>query len=92
MDWPQSLQKTGTRPWPENVQPILVSRFAIDDKTPHADLYLSPGHALYIDGVLIPAKDLINGTSITQAMPEGMDAVEYFQIELRLTKSLAIRT
>ncbi len=76
------FKKAGTRPWPENVQPILVSRFAIDDKTPHADLYLSPGHALYIDGVLIPVKHLINGTSITPAMPEGMDAVEYFQIEL----------
>ena len=76
------FKKAGTRPWPESVQPILVSRFAIDDKTPHADLYLSPGHALYIDGVLIPVKHLINGTSITQAMPEGMDAVEYFQIEL----------
>jgi len=76
------FKKAGTRPWPESVQPILVSRFAIDDKTPHADLYLSPGHALYIDGVLIPVKHLINGTSIMPAMPEGMDAVEYFQIEL----------
>src|SRR4051794_19543302 len=46
------FKKAGTRRWPENVQPIRVSRFAIDDKTPHADLYLSPEHALYMDGVL----------------------------------------
>jgi hypothetical protein len=76
------FKKTGTRPWPENVQPILVSRFAIDDKTPHADLYLSPKHALYVDGVLIPVENLINGMSVRPATPESMDVVEYFHIEL----------
>src|SRR5215203_3751351 len=77
------FKKAGTPSWPEKVQPIRVSRFAIDDKTPHADLYLSPEHALYMDGVLIPVKHLINATSITPAMPDGMHAVEYFQIELQ---------
>jgi hypothetical protein len=76
------FKKGSARPWPESVQPIRVSRSAIDDQTPHADLYLSPGHALYIDGVLIPVKYFVNGRSITPAMPEGMDSIEYFQIEL----------
>ena len=76
------FKKGSARPWPESVQPIRVSRFAIDDQTPHADLYLSPGHALYIEGSLIPVKYLVNGRSITPAMPEGMDSIEYFQIEL----------
>ena len=76
------FKKGSARPWPESVQPIRVSRFAIDDQTPHADLYLSPGHALYIEGSLIPVKYFVNGRSITPAMPGGMDAVEYFQIEL----------
>ena len=76
------FKKGSARPWPESVQPIRVSRSAIDDQTPHADLYLSPGHALYMDGVLIPVKYLVNDRSITPAMPEGMDAVEYFHIEL----------
>jgi hypothetical protein len=76
------FKKTGAGPWPESVQPIRVSRFAIDDQTPHTDLYLSPLHALYIDGVLIQVGDLVNGRSITPAMPEFMDCVEYFHIEL----------
>src|SRR5829696_4130978 len=76
------FKKTGTRAWPQNVQPIRVSRFAIDDETPHADLYLSPKHALYVDGVLIPVENLINGMSVRPATPEGMDVVEYFHIEL----------
>ncbi len=37
-------------------------------------------HAMYLDGVLIEAKDLVNGVSIVQA--ERVDKVEYFHIEL----------
>ena len=37
---------------------------------------------IYIDGVLIPAIYLVNGTSIVQAMPKGVEAIEYFHIEL----------
>jgi len=76
------FKKGSAGPWPESVQPIRVSRFAIDDQTPHADLYLSPGHALYIEGVLIPVGHLVNGRSITPAMPEDTDCIEYFNIEL----------
>ncbi len=41
---------------------------------------LSPHHALYLDGMLIEAKDLINGVSIVQA--DRVEKVEYFHIEL----------
>jgi hypothetical protein len=69
--------------WHESVMPIRVSRFAIDDQTPHADLYLSPLHALFIDGFLMPVRDLVNGTSIAPAVPPGMgETLEYFQIVL----------
>ena len=68
--------------WPANLEPVRISRFALDERTPHRDLYLSPNHAIYIDGVLVPAKYLINGTSIVQAMPEGVEEIEYFHIEL----------
>ena len=30
------------RAWQDSVMPIRVARFAIDDHTPHCDLYLSP--------------------------------------------------
>ena len=68
--------------WPANLEPVRICRFALDGRTPHRDLYLSPNHAVYINGVLVPAKYLINGTSIVQAMPEGVEEIEYFHIEL----------
>src|SRR5215472_5997783 len=33
--------------------PVKISRFAIDGKAPHSDLYVSAAHAIYIDGILI---------------------------------------
>jgi hypothetical protein len=68
--------------WPDNVHPIRVARSAIADNVPQADLYLSPRHAILIDGALIQVRDLVNGTSITRAVPEGMRDLEYFHIEL----------
>jgi hypothetical protein len=59
-----------------------VSRSAIADNVPHSNLYLSPMQAVLIDDVLIEVKDLVNGTSITRAMPEAMTDIEYFHIEL----------
>ena len=77
----QRFEKRSER-WPANLEPVRISQFALDERTPHRDLYLSPNHALYIDGALIPAKYLVNGTSIVQAMPEGVEEIEYFHIEL----------
>jgi len=68
--------------WPEAILPVRVSRYALDGQTPHADLYISTAHQLYIDGVLISAIDLVNGVSIVQALPEGVRDIEYYHIEL----------
>ncbi|RCW85301.1 Hint domain-containing protein [Phyllobacterium bourgognense] len=76
------LYKTSGSSWPENVMPIRVSRQALDQRTPHKDLYLSPDHALFIDGVLIRVKELVNGISIVPALPAGQENIEYFQIVL----------
>jgi hypothetical protein len=66
----------------ENIMPIRVARHALDDKTPERDLYLSPNHALLIDGVLIRVKELVNGMSITRNLPAGQNNVEYFHVVL----------
>jgi Hint domain len=76
-----TYRRSGTS-WHKSVMPIRVSRFAIDDQTPHSDLYLSPLHALFIDGYLMPVRDLVNGISIAPAVPPGMETLEYFQILL----------
>jgi hypothetical protein len=77
----QRFEKRSDR-WPADLEPVRISRLALDERTPHRDLYVSPNHAIYIDGVLIPAKYLVNGTSIVQAMPDGVEEIEYFHIEL----------
>ena len=78
----QQFKKDAGSAWPKSVLPVRVSRFALDEQTPHRDLYVSPNHALLLDGVLIPAIYLVNGTSIVQAMPEGVEEIDYFHIEL----------
>jgi hypothetical protein len=41
-----------------------VHKGAIADNVPHRDLHVTKGHALYIDGVLIPVEFLVNHRSI----------------------------
>lgn len=76
------LYKRNGASWPASVVPIRIARHAIDQQTPHRDLYVSPGHALFMDGVLIRAKDLVNGISITPALPDDRDVIEYYHIVL----------
>lgn len=66
--------------WNEDVVPIRIRRFALDDSRPYRDLFVSPGHAFYIDDVLIRAQDLVNGRSITREVPDARDTIEYYQI------------
>ena len=70
------------RAWHDNVMPIRVARFAIDDRTPHRDLYLSPLHCIFFNEALIPVMYLINEASIAQGMPSDMSAIEYYHIDL----------
>jgi hypothetical protein len=64
----------------KDILPVCVKAGALDDNVPRRDLWISPHHAMYLDGILIEAKDLINGVSIVQA--ERVEKVEYFHIEL----------
>jgi hypothetical protein len=70
------------RAWQDSVMPVRVARFAIDDHSPHSDLYLSPLHCIFFNEALIPVKYLINGTSVAQGVPSDMSAIEYYHIEL----------
>ena len=64
----------------KNILPVCIRAGALDDNVPRRDLWISPHHAMYLDGVLIEAKDLINGVSIVQA--ESVDSVQYYHVEL----------
>ncbi len=61
------------------VLPIVVRAGALAPELPVRDLWLSPGHALLLDEVLVPAEHLVNGLTILQAGP--VDEVEYFHLE-----------
>jgi hypothetical protein len=62
------------------ILPVCLRQGSLGPNLPARDLWVSPGHAICLDGVLIPAWLLINGVSIFQ-VPE-VETVEYFHIEL----------
>jgi len=64
----------------KTVLPICIKRDAIDANVPARDLFVSPGHAICIDGVLVHAARLVNGVSVVQA--DRVDSVTYYHIEL----------
>ena len=64
---------------PEQVWPVRVAADAFGSGMPHADLFLSPDHAVFAEGVLIPVRYLINDSTITQVT---VDQVSYYHIEL----------
>jgi hypothetical protein len=66
-------------PRPHEVNPVRIKAGAFGEGLPVRDLVVSPGHALYVDGVLIPAHSLVNGATIVQ---EAVEKVRYFHIEL----------
>jgi Hint domain len=71
-----------TKPWVRDVLPIRVARSALDLDVPHADLYVTQEHALLIDGVLVAAGSLVNGTTITRYEARELDELEFFHIKL----------
>jgi hypothetical protein len=62
------------------IAPVLIRRGAFADSMPHRDLRVSPDHGIFIDGKLICAGQLVNGTTICQE--KDRTSVEYFHIEL----------
>jgi hypothetical protein len=70
--------------WVRDVLPVRVARSALGPDIPHADLYVTPAHALLIDGVLVPACLLINDTSITLFDPGELEELAFLHIKLEL--------
>ncbi len=64
---------------PAAVWPVRIKADSFGPGLPSRELYVSPDHALYVAGALIPAKHLINGVTIRQI---PVNSVSYHHIEL----------
>ena len=71
-----------SKPWVKNALPVRIARSALAPNLPRADLYVTAAHSLLIDGVLVPAEALINGTTITRYEASETDELEFFHIRL----------
>jgi hypothetical protein len=67
-------------PRPETVAPVRIRRDAVAEGVPHRDLIVSPDHAVFVDGKLICARQLVNGSAIRQET--DWTAVDYYHVEL----------
>jgi hypothetical protein len=59
--------------------PVRIEAGALGENIPARDLYVSGGHSMLVDGVLVLAKHLVNGVTITQHY--APEVVEYYQLE-----------
>lgn len=66
---------------PVRVLPVCIKAGALAENLPVADLYVSPGHALVLDGLLVQAGALVNGTTIVRDT-EAAVVFTYYHIEL----------
>lgn len=78
--WRAERNADGT--WAPSVAPIKVARSALAPNVPARDLFVSPLHALYIDGVLIRAGALVNGRTIVRCSNYEAGTLDYLHVEL----------
>ena len=61
-------------------RPICITKNAFGEHFPSEDLYISPGHKIFInDKLLLEANDIINGNTIYQ--DNECESVEYYHLE-----------
>jgi hypothetical protein len=64
----------------QDMRPVVVLPGALGPLRPAKAVRLSPSHAVFVDGVLVPVMHLVNGATILRE--KGLGAVTYFHIEL----------
>lgn len=85
IEWIGRMRRTRSdvrKPWVQDARPVRIACSALAPNVPSADLFVTRGHALLIDGVLIPAEHLINGTTISLDAAEPHDELEFYHLKL----------
>jgi hypothetical protein len=62
-----------------DIWPVRIAAGAFAADMPHRDLLLSPDHAVYMEGALVPVRYLLNGATVVQSPVAG---VTYWHIQL----------
>jgi hypothetical protein len=62
--------------------PVVVQAGALAQGVPARDLFLSPDHALLVEGVLIQASALVNGLTVRQLEQLPEERFTYWHVEL----------
>jgi hypothetical protein len=70
------------KPWARAARPARIVRSALAPNVPHADLYVTPSHALFIDGLLVSVDRLVNGLTIALYDADEYDELEFFHLKL----------
>jgi hypothetical protein len=69
----------GRHPRPWDMMPVRIEAGAFGPGRPGRALWLSPDHAVFVRGVLVPVRYLVNGASIAQV---AVERVTYWHVEL----------
>ncbi|MDP4026974.1 Hint domain-containing protein [Methylobacterium sp. NEAU 140] len=82
---PRPIRWIGSRSYPgltapKHDRPVRIRAGALSDGIPARDLLVSPDHCLWLDGLLVAAGHLVNGSSITRG--EAVADITYWHVEL----------
>ncbi len=66
---------------PRKTNPICISRGALGENLPKRDLWVSQDHAIELDGYLVNAGALVNGSTIYQAAQMPLEGFTYYHVE-----------
>jgi Hint domain len=67
--------------WPQDCKLVRIGKGALAEHMPARDLFVTDAHAIFLDGVLVPAGCLVNGKTITLGDEGERDVLEYFHLE-----------
>uniref|UniRef100_UPI0026972F17 Hint domain-containing protein n=1 Tax=Bradyrhizobium sp. (strain ORS 278) TaxID=114615 RepID=UPI0026972F17 len=85
VQWIGSFRRYRAKPdaaWPAAARPVRIAKSALGPDIPKRDLYVTQGHALLFDGLLVPAGTLVNGATITIDPASEKEVLEFFHVKL----------